>query len=73
MVKAAGLKSASEVTDYFAGRFLSVDLQEDSKRAIANFAQQALGGQIDLSDPDVEHSLREILHLILNAPEYQLG
>ena len=74
MIKQAGVSTAADVSDYFERRFLSVPLQKNRKAAIVKLATQTLGtGDIDLTAAGVEQSLREILHVILSAPEYQLG
>ena len=74
MTKDAGVKTADEAVDYYELRFLSVKLHADRKAAIRDFARNALGSEtIDFGQSGVEEALREVIHLVLSAPEYQLA
>jgi len=74
MVMAAGLKTPDAVVDYFAGRFLSVPLDEVMHARFAEFLQNELGTKdIPAAETYMEDPLRVLLHLILSRPEYQLG
>ena len=68
MIRQAGVKDAPGVVDYFERRFLRVRLQDLDRQSLVKFLKdRTSGGEID------ETSLREVLHLILSTPEYQLA
>ena len=74
MAKAANVKTASEAVDYFMRRFLSVEIQADRCAAIVEFAVSEIGSDtIDYSDAKLEAAMRQIVYLVLSAPEYQLA
>jgi hypothetical protein len=74
MVKSANVASAEEVVDYFCRRFLSVDLQTDRRAAAIDFLRHELSSdRVDYKDKNLDAVLRRTVHLILSAPEYQLG
>ena len=74
MAKAANAASADEAVDYFCRRFLSVDLQPDRRAAIVDFLRHELSSdRLDYNDKNLDAALRRTVHLILSAPEYQLG
>jgi hypothetical protein len=67
-------QTAEQAVDYFVRRFLSVPLQPERRAAVVDFLQGELGnGKIDFSSQATERALRRAVHLILSAPEYQLG
>lgn len=74
MVLGAGCKTSMEAVRYLEGRFLSVPMDDASRRAIADFLTRELG-TVDLRSAETfaEESLRLTLHLIMSRPEYQLG
>ena len=73
MARASGAHTAAETVDYFARRFLSIDLQPPHRAAIIEFLQGELGGpRLDLADARLPAALRQTVHLILSSPEYQL-
>ena len=62
------------MVDYFAGRFLSVPLDEATHTSFARFLEEELGtADIPSAETYMEDPLRILLHLILSRPEYQLG
>jgi len=74
IVSEAGLKTPEEVIHYFANRFLSVKIEDEYLRELANFLEAELGtNDILASKTYMEDALRMVLHLILSTPEYQLG
>ncbi len=74
MVEAAGLRTTPEVVDYFAGRLLSVALDAGERQRLIDFLTGELGGdQVAAAGTYLEEPLRMLLHLIMSAPEYQLG
>lgn len=74
LVLDAGCRTSAEAVDYLATRFLSVTLDDASRRAIADFLSRELG-TTDLRSAEsfAEEALRLTLHLIMSRPEYQLG
>jgi len=74
MVMDAHLTTPDAVVDYFAGRFLSVPLDEVTHGRLAEFLEHELGtGDIPSAATYMEDPLRLLLHVILSRPEYQLG
>lgn len=74
MAREARVKSADEATDYFCRRFLSVELQAERRAAITTFLKAELkSDRLDYQDPRLSLALRRVVHLILSAPEYQVG
>ncbi len=74
MTRAAKVTTAEGAVDYFGRRFLSVPLHADRRAAVVQFLRDELkSGTIDYKSKDLEVALRRALHLVLSAPEYQLG
>lgn len=74
MVKANNLSTPAQVVDYFEKRFLSVPLDAASKKKLAEFLEKELGtADLRAAHTFSEDPLRELLHLIMSRPEYQLG
>ncbi len=70
----ADLATPREVVDYFARRFFSVPIHEDTVVRLAEFLAIELGtDDIPAADTFLEEPLRTLLHLMLSLPEYQLG
>jgi uncharacterized protein (DUF1800 family) len=65
MTAAAHATSPEAVVDYFAARFLSVPLAAKDRAAFVEFYRGKPAG--------AEASLRELLYLVLSAPEYQVN
>ena len=74
MAKSAQLVTSGDAVDYFIARFLRLPLESKDYQAVLAFATLTLGeGKIDYSSSKVERDLREVLHMILSTPEYQLS
>ncbi len=74
MVLTKELATPRAVVDYFAARFLSVPLTDQTSRQLADAFERELGTADVLAAASVlEDPLRVLLHLILSRPEYQLG
>ena len=73
MVSAAGANTVEKVVDHFARRFLSVPLAERERALLIDFLRGKLGSATIVPGEKLEDSLRELLYLVLSAPEYQLG
>lgn len=74
MVLGAGCETPAQVVAYFERRFLSVDLDESTRRKLATFLEQELGtADVRSAASYAEDPLRLLLHVILSRPEYQLG
>ena len=74
MVTEAGLETTAEVVDYFVARLLRVPLAADDRQALIDFLTAELG--TDRMKPALtylEEPVRLLIHLIMSAPEYQLG
>lgn len=69
----AGVKTPDEAVEYLVRRFLRVPLSPADRATLVAFARQKAGGdQINYESKETEHHLREVLHLIVSTPEYQL-
>jgi hypothetical protein len=74
MAKTAGVKTADEAVDYFTLRLLRTPLAANDRAAMVEFLKKQWGGaQINFGSEKLEHSLRELAHLIMSMPEYQLA
>ena len=74
MVSSEGLTNTEDVIGYFVGRFMSVKLDKKRQVDLARFLESELGTKdIIAARSYMEEALRMVLHLILSAPEYQLG
>ena len=73
MVRAAGADTVDKVVDHFVRRFLSVTLGDRERGLLVEFLRGKLGSSTIQPSGKLEESLRELLYLVLSAPEYQLG
>jgi hypothetical protein len=74
LLQGAGVKSGEDAVDYLAVRFLRVPLSERRRGAILEFVRGELAGKtIDYDAEGTEAMLRQLLHLIMSVPEYQLS
>jgi hypothetical protein len=74
MLKKEGVTDAPGVIDALTRRFLRVPITGQRRDELIAFCMKALGGpKVDYTQYTVEKNLREVLHLILSAPEYQLS
>jgi hypothetical protein len=73
MVSAAGADTVDKVVDHFMYRFLSVTLPARERSLLVDFLREKLGSSTIRPSEKLEESLRELLYLVLSAPEYQLG
>lgn len=74
MVLEAGCDTPEAVVAYLEGRFLSVPLDEATRKNLATFLEKELGTRdMKAASTYSEDSLRLLLHLLLSRPEYQLG
>ena len=74
MLQQEGVKDAAGVVDSFTERFLRVPITGERRAALVEFCRKQIGGSaVDYTKYQLEGQLREVLHLILSAPEYQLS
>jgi hypothetical protein len=74
LLRAAGVESGEEAVDHLTVRFLRVPLSEKRRVAMLDFIRAELpGSTIDYDAEGTEAALRQLLHLILSVPEYQLS
>ena len=74
ILKTAGVTDASGVVDALTRRFLRVAITGDRRAELIAFCTRQMGGEkVDYSHYTTEKNLREVLHLILSLPEYQLS
>lgn len=69
-----GVTDAAGAVDNLMRRFLRMPLTGERRQTLIRFLEQQLGGgQLDYTRYRLEKDLRELLHLIMSAPEYQLA
>jgi hypothetical protein len=73
IVTAAGADTVEKVVDELTRRFLRVPLEDKDRAALVEFLRAKLGTTRIQPSVKLEDSLRELLYLIVSAPEYQLG
>lgn len=74
MVRASRLRTTAEVVDAFGRRFLRVPLDADVRARFIGFLNGELGTtDVAQAETYMEDALRMLVHLIMSAPEYQLG
>ncbi len=74
MVRAAGLTTTAQVVDVSLARFMSVPIGEPERRMLNECLDRQLGtSDIARADSYLDDPLRELVHLIMSEPEYQLG
>ena len=70
----AGLTDTTQVVDYFIGRLLRMPLAEEDRQTLIAFLTEELGtATIDAATTYLEEPMRQVVHLIMSTPEYQLG
>jgi hypothetical protein len=74
MVLDARLKDTTQVVDYMIHRFMRVPPGDAARKKIIDFLDHELGTtDIAAARTYMEEPLREVLHLIMSQPEYQLS
>jgi hypothetical protein len=73
MITGAHADTVDKVVDHFVRRFLSVTLGDRERGLLVDFLRSKLGSSTIQPSDQLESSLRELLYLVLSAPEYQLG
>lgn len=74
MLQAENVTDAPGAVDALMKRFLRAPLQDARRAELVKYLEGQLGsGAIDFSGSGLEKALRELLHLILSTPEYQLS
>jgi len=74
MVRDAGCVNAQQAVDHLLMRFLSVPVDALTRRKIGALFEYDLGtSDLKHADSYMEDALRNVLHVILSLPAYQLG
>jgi uncharacterized protein (DUF1800 family) len=74
MVRAAGATTAAGAIDHLLQRFFVVEPDPELRTRLIRFLEGELGtGDLEQAKTYLDRPLREALHLILSAPDYQLG
>jgi uncharacterized protein (DUF1800 family) len=74
LVKQARAKTCSEAVDALVARFLSAPISSKQRNDLIEWLRQDLGtDQLKSAETYMEDSLRQLLHILLSFPEYQLG
>ena len=73
MLEADDARSARAAVDSLASRFLRVELSKERRRELVAFAESVLPAEPPSGwRAEHEEGLRQLLHLLLSLPEYQL-
>jgi hypothetical protein len=74
MLRQAKCKTTHEAVAYLVKRFVSVKVDASVQAQIADMLSQDLGtSNLAAADSYMEDALRNVLHVILSLPAYQLG
>jgi hypothetical protein len=74
MLLDAGVQTSEQAVDYLLQRLLTVAPDAAYRRELINFLDTELGtSDLQAAASYMEESLRMLVHLIMSAPEYQLG
>jgi uncharacterized protein (DUF1800 family) len=74
MVREAGARTAADAVDRLIERFMSVPVDGATRKRLAVLLTEELGTEDLLrADSYMEEGLRNLLHVILSLPGYQLG
>ena len=74
MMQQEGIKDAAGVVDSMLRRFVRLPIAGERRQALVSFLEKQMGGpKIDYTRYSLEKDLRELAHLIMSAPEYQLS
>ena len=68
-----GARTAADVVDTLLERFLSMPVGQQSRATMIRFLEEELGtSDIARATSYIEDPLRQLVHLIMSTPEYQL-
>lgn len=74
MLREAGAATVDDAIDYLERRFLLLSISASDRAAMKAFMVGRNGGEaLHLERPNAERDLRELLHLIMSTPEFQIG
>jgi hypothetical protein len=72
-VRSAGAQTSEQIVDLFVARFLCVPLGPNKRQAMVDFLDGRDGSQaLDATPVRAEIKLRELIHLIMSTPEFQV-
>ncbi len=74
LLRRADCKTTAQVVDHLLQRFVSVPVSDDVKQKLTALISDDLGTtDLKAADSYMEDALRNLLHVILSLPAYQLG
>ena len=74
LVRAQKLANTAQVVDYLLERFIPVAVESADRARLIDFLKGELGtDDVVQAQSYLEEPLRQLLHLIMSLPEYQLG
>jgi uncharacterized protein (DUF1800 family) len=74
LVERAQAKTCSDAVDALIARFLSVPVSATQRNELIEWLRRDLGtDELKIAKTYMEDSLRQLLHILLSLPEYQLG
>jgi Protein of unknown function (DUF1800) len=74
LVHQARAKTCGDAVDALVARFMSVPLPVNQRNDLVEWLRRDLGtDQLKVAETYMEDSLRQLLHILLSLPEYQLG
>ena len=74
LLRNARCKTTTQAVDHLLMRFVSVPVSDDVKQKLITLISDDLGTtDLNIADSYMEDALRNVLHVILSLPAYQLG
>ena len=73
-MRQANCRTSAQAVDHLLSRFLSVPVSDALRQELAELLTKDLGtSDLTYADSYMEDALRNLLHVILSLPAYQLG
>jgi uncharacterized protein (DUF1800 family) len=74
LVKQAQAKTCEQAVDALIARFMMVPISPMQRSELIQWLRRELGtDQLNIAESYMEDSLKQLLHILLSLPEYQLG
>lgn len=74
LMKQAQAKTCDDAVDALLARFLTVPISAGQRTELVQWLRRELGtDQLKIAETYMEDSLRQLVHIMLSLPEYQLG
>jgi Protein of unknown function (DUF1800) len=74
LVRQAQAKTCGDAVDALIARFMSAPISQKQRNDLVEWLRRDIGtDQLKIAETYMEDSLRQLLHILLSLPEYQLG